>query len=164
MKRLLLVRHAKSSWDSDALTDFDRPLNKRGMSNAPEMAERLLDSNIKLELIVSSPAQRAISTAHAFANVLHVNPENVICHSPLYEAEVMTFYETICQLDDKYNTVALFAHNPGITDFVNTLGLEFIENIPTCGVVSISVDIEKWSDFETASKKNDFFDFPKNKQ
>lgn len=162
MKTLLLVRHAKSSWDAPGLSDFDRPLNERGKKDAPEMAKRLKDKNINIDLFVSSPAKRAKKTAKYFAEAFEVKKDGIQLVDDLYLASPSAFQKTIIELSDKNNAVAIFSHNPGITEFANALTNVRIDDMPTCGVFAIHIDTDSWSDFENAEKKFLFFDYPKN--
>src|SRR5258705_13664335 len=102
MKTLLLIRHAKSSWDNNTLKDFDRPLNERGKKNAPEMASRLLKRKVDIELFLSSPAKRAKTTAILFNREYRKNQEEIIFETRLYNADPEDFYEVISKLNDKY--------------------------------------------------------------
>jgi phosphohistidine phosphatase len=162
MKTLLLVRHAKSSWDAPGLSDFDRPLNERGKKDAPEMAKRLKDKNINIDLFVSSPAKRAKKTAKYFAEAFDIKKDGIQFVDNLYLASSSAFRETIIDLNDKKNVVAIFSHNPGITEFANALTNVRIDDMPTCGVFALHIDTDSWSDFENAEKKFLFFDYPKN--
>ena len=162
MKTLLIVRHAKSSWGDLSLTDVDRPLNDRGKEDAPEMAKRLLDKKIKIDCFVSSPAKRAQKTAKLFMKEYDVKKDRLILVPALYEAAVSDFYKTVEHLDDSCNCVAIFSHNPGITDFVNSLTGYSTDNMPTCGVFAVSIDTKKWKDFKESEKNFLFFDYPKN--
>jgi phosphohistidine phosphatase len=161
-KILLVVRHAKSSWDFSTLNDFERPLNDRGKKDAPAMAKRLMEKNVPVDAFVSSPAKRAKKTAEFFCET-YGRPTNAIQYkSMLYHATPEVFYEVVGQLDDSFNSVALFSHNPGITEFVNMLIDEpGIDNMPTCGVFAIKAQLKKWSDFKKAKKEFLFFDYPK---
>ena len=161
-KILLVVRHAKSSWDIGILTDFERPLNDRGKKDAPVMAKRLIDRNIKIDAFVSSPAKRAKKTAELFCEAYGKNEDSIEFISMLYHAAVNDFYQVIEKLDESLDTVAIFSHNPGITEFVNTL-TDFvkIDNMPTCGVYAIKIHSKKWTDFKKAKKEFLFFDYPK---
>ncbi len=161
MKHLLLTRHAKSSWDFINLDDFDRPLNERGKRDAPAMAKRLFKKDINIDLFVSSPAVRALTTAGHFAEAYDQKHKHIVQVPELYEASVATFYKVVAGLDNDVKSVALFSHNPGITDFVNSFKLAFVDNIPTCGVFAIKIPIKKWSDFKDAPKEFWFFDYPK---
>ncbi len=152
-KILLVIRHAKSSWDISTLNDFDRPLNERGKKEAPMMAKRLIDKKIKVDAFVSSPAKRAKKTSELFCEAYGNKPGEVVFVSMLYHAAVEDFYEVVKNLEDSRRTVAIFSHNPGITAFVNTLTETVqIDNIPTCGIFAIKVKSNKWADFKKAKK------------
>jgi phosphohistidine phosphatase len=161
MKTLLLIRHAKSSWDDFNLADFDRPLNNRGKSDAPKMAERLHHKKIRIDSFISSPAKRAKKTAEIFAEKYDVKKGDIIFVPDLYEATTADFLAAIKNAPDSSKIIAVFSHNPGITDFANTLTSNRIENMPTCSVFAVKLDIDNWSEFESASKEFYFFDFPK---
>ena len=161
MKQLLLIRHAKSSWDSLSQKDFDRPLNDRGHRGAPMMAKRLLDKKIDIDAFISSPAKRAFTTCKYFAETYNVKEKNIIAIPELYHAPVKNFYEVIINTDDVFNTIAIFSHNPGITEFVNELTDAAIDNMPTCGIFGVKAAISHWKDFEAAAKTFWFFDYPK---
>lgn len=162
MRSLYIVRHAKSSWDNIDLQDFDRPLNERGKKDAPDMAKRLLERKIKIDAFVSSPAKRAKKTAKLFCEEFGADENKIILIESLYNASEEAFYDVVSRLDDSYKHVAVFSHNPGITDFVNTLceGVK-TDNMPTCAVFAIEIGTKKWSEFRTAPKKFLFFDYPK---
>lgn len=160
MKSILLVRHAKSSWDFN-VEDFERPLNHRGETDAPAMAKRLLKKDIKIDTFVSSPAKRAFTTAVFFAEAYKEKKKNIIIVPSLYEASVSAFFSAIEGLDKDFKTVALFSHNPGITAFANTLTTTTIDDMPTCAVFAVKADIKKWEDFASAKKEFWFFDYPK---
>jgi phosphohistidine phosphatase len=161
MKTLILVRHAKSSWDTPDTNDIDRPLNERGKKDAPEMAKRLKDRKIDIDLFVSSPAKRARKTAKYFAEEFDVKKEDIKIVDDLYLASQSSFLKTITALGDKKDVVALFSHNPGITEFANSLTNTRIDDMPTCSVFALKVDTKSWADFESAEKKFLFFDHPK---
>ena len=161
-KQLLLVRHAKSDWADASLSDFDRPLNERGKKDAPAMAHRLLDKKVNIDAFISSPAKRAKKTAGIFAKEYKKDKEGIILKEELYMASSPVFFEIITGTDNKFESIAIFSHNPGITDFANLLTTARIDNIPTCGVFAIKVDCTDWSDFHNAPKEFWFFDYPKN--
>jgi phosphohistidine phosphatase len=161
-KTLFLVRHAKSSWDDILLSDFERPLNERGKDDGPKMAKRLRKKNVKIDAFISSPAKRAKKTAEYFAKEFDVAKDEIIFISALYDADVTDFAETVKNLDDSYNSIALFSHNPGITSYANQLiDTPRIDNIPTSSVFAITSDAQKWKDFAKAKKEFLFFDYPK---
>lgn len=161
MKTLYLIRHAKSSWGDPGLPDFERPLNERGRSDAPEMAKRLLAKKIKIDAFVSSPAKRAKKTCKLFCKEFKGNEDDIIFKDELYNASAETFFRVIDSLDNDHRRVAIFSHNPGITDFVNRLCKDVtIDEMPTCAVFSVEADIKNWQDFSNAEKKFLFFDHP----
>ena len=161
-KTLLIVRHAKSSWDVGTLNDFERPLNDRGKKDAPMMAKRLLEKKVTIEAFVSSPAKRAKKTAELFAAAYGKTDEDVVYVSKLYHAAAEVFFEVVEELDESLSKVALFSHNPGITEFVNLLLEDVrIDDMPTCGVFAVQVQAEKWKDFKKSRKDFLFFDYPK---
>jgi len=162
-KVLLVIRHAKSSWEIGTLTDFERPLNDRGTKDAPAMAKRLKDKKIHIDALVSSPAKRAKKTAELFAEVYRRDNDSIILISKLYHADINSFFDVVNNLDDEFGTVALFSHNPGITEFANLLADRVrIDNMPTCGIFAVKINTAKWADFSKAKKEFLFFDYPKN--
>ena len=161
MKQLLIIRHAKSDWSNPLHSDFERTLNDRGNKDAPMMARRLKEKNILIDLFVSSTATRAFTTAKYFANTFDKKEKDILQIEELYHASANIFYKTIERLNDSFNVVAIFSHNPGITDFVNSLTNTRIDNLPTCGVFAIKIEAENWSLFSTAKKEFLFFDYPK---
>lgn len=162
MKTLVLVRHAKSSWDDPNVADFDRPLNERGKRDAPMMADRLHERRIPIDMILSSPAKRAVKTAQAFAKAYEIDRERFICDETLYMADIPAFIKAIRGLDDSWDHVALISHNHGITEFANHLEVAKIDVMPTCGIFALRSDALKWQDFESSRRKYWFFDYPKN--
>lgn len=161
MKTLLVIRHAKSSWDVATINDFERSLNERGKRDVPVMAQRLLDKKIAIDAFVSSPAKRAKKTAELFCNAYNKNKEDIILISTLYHSTPEIFFDVVEMLDENYKTVAIFSHNPGITEFVNELADDvIINNMPTCRIFAIQINITKWKDFSKAKKELLFFDYP----
>jgi len=162
MKTLLLIRHAKSSWDDPGLTDYERPLNERGKKDAPAMAEKLYERGIKIDAFVTSPARRARKTAEQFAKRYKKEKEDLLLKTELYMATDEAFNSVVEKLNDDIDCVAVFSHNPGITDFANSLTDDIrIDNIPTCGIFAVSIEAKKWNKFKEAKKKFLFFDYPK---
>ncbi len=162
MKTLILVRHAKSSWDAPGMTDLERPLNERGKKDAPEMAVRLKEKGIRLDQVVSSPAKRAKKTARYFAEEFNLEKNMILLSDQLYDALPDAFSKTVEGLQDPYHTVALFSHNPGITEYVAGLTNVRVDDMPTCAMFGVQADVENWSEFGKAEKKFLFFDYPKN--
>ena len=161
MKTVLLVRHAKSSWDDPLIVDFERPLNERGKKDAPIMAKRVKEKQPVVDTIISSPAKRARKTAKLFAEVFKYKEDRIQYKSELYHPDTEAFYQVIEQADNEHNCIAIFSHNPGITYFVNELTEVKIDDMPTCAVFALRVDCNKWKDFKKAKKKFFFFDYPK---
>lgn len=161
MKLLTLIRHAKSSWKQAGIDDFDRPLNKRGERDAPRMGERLARSGAAPDVIVSSSAQRATRTAQLIAEELGIDPAELALDPELYLASPGQLLETVRALDPGIEHAALVAHNPGVTDFVNGLAGVRIDNLPTCGIARLRLDIERWRDADTDCAALLDFDYPK---
>lgn len=161
MKTLYLIRHAKSSWDFPELTDFDRPLNKRGLKDAPFMAALLEAKGFRPDKIVSSPANRAYTTAKYFAAAFHIHNEEIKLENDIYEAFVEDLQDIVTDLDNGWDTVFLFGHNPGFTSFANRFTTEFIDNIPTCGIVRIMSTENDWSQFVPGKARVSDHYFPK---
>ncbi len=161
MKTLFLVRHAKSSWKDHSLADRDRPLNKRGKRDAPEMGRRLAARGGAPDLIVSSPAVRALATARVVADAVVYPTREIVEDERLYMASADGLLDGIRGLDDRFDRVFLFGHNPGLTDLVNDLSEDEIENVPTCGVVEFRVEVERWKDLGSEAVERVDFDYPK---
>ncbi len=162
MKQLLIVRHAKSNWDFSILNDIDRVLNERGHKDAPIMAQRILSKGIKIDAFVTSNAKRAFATSAYFANVYNQPESSIIEHPELYHASSDSMFKIVSNFNNRFNCVAMFSHNPGITDFVNELTDIKIDNVPTCAVFAIKINCDSWKTFKEAKKEFLFFDFPKN--
>lgn len=161
MKRLTLVRHAKSSWKHPELADFDRPLNKRGRRDAPFMAARLAQSGARPGLILTSPALRARLTALPLREALQLAPERLVEEPRLYEADAGRLLEILRGLEAGIEHVLVVAHNPGLTDLVNLLSDAGIDNLPTCGIVSLAADIGRWGQLQPGRAQVLDFDYPK---
>lgn len=146
MKSLFLIRHAKSSWDNPGIRDFDRGLNERGLREAPMMAGLLLQRGFTPDLIVSSPAKRAFSTARFFAEAFGHPEQNIERIPDIYEASVMDILHIIHKLPDAAQRVYIFGHNPTFTDVANRFADDFIDNVPTCGIVHLETEAERWAD------------------
>ena len=164
MKTLLLIRHAKSGWDDPSLSDFDRTLTERGKSDAKMMAKRVKEKSIEIDLFVSSPAKRAKKTAKIFMKEYEKKEKNLFFEPNLYEGTVNDFFKAIENLDDKEKQVAVFAHNPGITEFINSLECSPVYNMPTCAVFALKIKTKHWKEFREAEKEFLFFDYPKNEK
>lgn len=162
MKRLSLVRHAKSSWSDGRLADVDRPLSGRGKRDAPAMGERLRIRQARPSLILSSPAKRAQATANALADALGYPREFIAIEPDIYLADSAKLHRIVAALDDRYGDVMLIGHNPGLTDFVNRLlPSQDIDNVPTAGIVTIDFPLERWAELGPHGAELVCFDYPK---
>ena len=161
MKTLYLVRHAKSSWKFPELRDFDRPLNGRGKRNAPDMGKRLKAMGILPDLLIASPANRALTTARKIAENIGYPVEDILENDDIYHGSENTLLQVIKSADGDVNELMLFGHNPGFTDLANLLGDQWIDNIPTCGIVALGFDVTDWSEVTPGTGRNLFFDYPK---
>jgi phosphohistidine phosphatase len=151
-----------NNWEIGKLySQFQRPLTGRGKSDAPVMAHRLLDKNIFIDAFISSPANRAKKTAGIFAKEYKRDKDEIIFRDELYGASENVFYDVILTADKKFKSIAIFSHNPGLTDFANQLTDTRIDNIPTCGIFAMKADCDKWKNFKEAKKEFWFFDYPK---
>ncbi|WP_029922820.1 SixA phosphatase family protein [Nevskia soli] len=161
MRRLTLIRHAKSSWDYAELSDFERPLNARGRRDAPVMAARLAPQLERPLRLISSPALRAITTAHIFAAALAV-PNTAIRIDPrIYEATRGTLLGIVREGDDADSHVLLFGHNPGFSELAQLLAPCPFTDLPTCAVVTIGFEARQWRDIRHGGGVVQWYDFPK---
>lgn len=143
------------------MSDHDRPLNKRGQSDAPLMAEKLKQLEVSPDLILSSSSARTMEFADILADKLNYSRGNIISSRELYLASDSEIIRTIREINDKNNTIFLLAHNPGITFAVNSLSNSSIDNIPTSGIAGIEFDIDSWKEVQAGSGKLFLFEFPK---
>jgi len=160
IKNLFLVRHAKSSWKNPDLSDKERPLNKRGKTDAPLIGKMLNEKNIKPELMISSNTVRAKKTAFAIAKQIDYAKERIVVTDDIYEASSFDLLKRINEFDDDCNSIMLFGHNPAFTNLLNFLTNQSIVNIPTGGAAGIEFDC-KWNQIEEGSGKLLFFIYPK---
>ncbi|UOQ53591.1 SixA phosphatase family protein [Hymenobacter cellulosivorans] len=162
MKTLYLMRHAKSSWNFDDLTDQERPLNDRGRADAPRMGRALAKRNIRLDLLVSSPAVRALSTAALLAKELEYPHNQIQVNDRIYRAEVPDLVDIVRQLPDAADAVLLVGHNPTITDFANVISPSPLNELPTAAIVCIKFDCGSWAEIDRSNADFYFFDYPRN--
>ena len=164
MKTLTILRHAKSSWKDSSLSDHDRPLNARGERDAPAMAARIQAAGIRPSLILSSPAVRAWTTARVLAQEISYPIEFLQRHDRLYHAGVRRIIEVLSEQDVGFHSILIIGHNPGLTEFANYLVPGLTPNIPTCGVVSVTIDTEDWDLKTVKAAELAVYDYPKKKQ
>ena len=161
MKTLTLLRHAKSSWNHPGLGDHERPLNPRGERDAPEMARRIHAAGIRPSLIVSSPATRAWRTAKFVAKEIAYPNEFLQRDNTLYGASLDTLISFLGKQDIGFNSILMVGHNPGLTEFANYLVPNVTGNLPTAGVISVTIDSDDWDLRDKKSITLEIFDYPK---
>jgi phosphohistidine phosphatase len=162
MKRAIFIRHAKSDWSNATLTDFQRPLNERGMRNAPVMGNWLKEQGILPDLILCSPALRTRTTAELIADAIGVDRANIQMVPNFYEGSPNDLLRAVETLPDSCQTVFVVAHNPATTELLQAFDEdEVIFNVPTCGMFGIEVDDHSWAAMQPTIAKRTFFVFPK---
>ncbi len=152
MKRLTLMRHAKSSWADPGQSDFQRPLNRRGERDAPEMGRRLKLAGARPSLILSSPAVRALTTARQVAHALGYPREFLQTEPAVYLATSERLREIVSLLDDRYRDVLIVGHNPGISAFANAISDANVEDLVTGALVVVDLNVDTWQALMTAGR------------
>ena len=161
MKTLILVRHAKSSWKQPELSDFERPLNNRGRNDAPRMGKLLHELKILPDILISSPANRAATTARILAEAMGFPLSDIQYIDHIYEAGVHTLYDIVRGIDNNYVNAMIVGHNPGLTFLANSLSNHSITNLPTCGIYAINLPNSPWNETSEDSGNLIFFEYPK---
>ena len=161
-RSLTLVRHAKSSWADAGLTDFERPLNRRGLSNAPMMGQRLARAGYRADAIISSPAVRAATTADLIAEEIGFHRSRILRKHSVYASGLATLLEVLTQIDNAHQHAMLVGHNPGVTQLCNHLCAGDLDNMPTCSIACIEFDAQSWEDAVREKGHLAAFDYPKN--
>jgi len=164
MKKIILVRHAKSDSKHPYPSDFERPLNDRGKMDAPAMAKLLNEIHPDIQLFISSPATRAKHTAEYFAEQFGIEKKQIQFDQNLYCATSAEILKSISLVDDSLNSIAVFGHNPGITDLANHLGKKYIPDMPTSSFAIIKINSSSWDKIEFAPGLLEHFDFPKSRK
>ena len=159
MKTLYLVRHAKSSWKFPKLDDIDRPLNKRGKRDAPEIGRRLREKGIVPDIMITSPADRAFSAAQMIAEKIGYPIAEIIQDHELYHAGIKDLLNIIRSISNDKQSAMVFGHNPSFTYFANSLSEFSTDNVPTTGVVAFQFDVDSWREVDKGEFL--FFDYPK---
>jgi phosphohistidine phosphatase len=161
MKKLIIVRHGKSSWGYENVADIDRPLKNKGIRNSYEMAARIHDNNLIPDIIISSPAIRALHSAIIFLRVLKVPLDKLFVNELFYHASDDELFDKIRTTDNKADTIMIFGHNPTFTSLANKFAKNEIDNIPTTGVVVLSFDADEWGKISRKNLLEEEFDYPK---
>jgi phosphohistidine phosphatase len=163
VKQLILLRHAKSSWQDGALGDVERPLSDRGDRDAPRMGKRLLARQARPALVLASHAKRAQRTAKLVARALRISADLIRTEESLYLAEPAAVLAVVASQDDAHSCLIVVGHNPGLTDLANHLLPDLaLDNLPTAGVVAIDFAVTRWRDIAAAPAKLAYYDYPKN--
>jgi phosphohistidine phosphatase len=160
LKTIIIIRHAKSSWAQVGQADIERPLNDRGLADAPEMGKRLALRNLPIQAILSSNATRAMQTAQAIAEPLGLS-NGISYNNILYHASPFIINDVISHLPQAIHTLAIVCHNPGITEWVNEQASFVIHNMPTCAMAAFNANANTWQNFATSTKHLLFIDYPK---
>ena len=163
VKRLLIIRHAKSSWDNPELTDFDRPLNKRGKRDLPDMALRLSSLNLKIDHFLSSPANRALITAVGHAQLFGLSKSDIQTDKRLFHASVSRIMQVISETPNQFDTLAIFGHNPGLTGLINQISDFELWNLPTCAICGIEFSFDSWGQIISGKGTKFYYDYPKSR-
>ncbi|MCK7591124.1 histidine phosphatase family protein [Subsaxibacter sp. CAU 1640] len=156
MKSITFVRHAKSSWEHD-LTDIHRPLSIRGYNDANLLSNELLTHNFCPDAIFSSPANRALTTCRIFMDTLNFKENMLTVNEKLYDFDGNQVVKFIYALSDKLSDVMIFGHNHAFTSIVNKFGDKYIDNVPTCGLVSIDFNCDSWIKIDKGHTKKILF-------
>ena len=161
MKLLTLIRHAKSSWKEPGMEDFARPLNGRGKRDAATMGQRLAANGILPDVIVSSPAKRARSTATRLGKEIGFPKSAIVLEEGIYHATSEQLLRIVRKLDDACEHVALVGHNPGFSELSGLLSQDYIGDLPTCSVVRLQLDVSSWQEVQRRCGRLLDFDYPK---
>lgn len=159
-KILYIVRHAKSLWDDDDIDDIDRPIKAKGIRKAYETAGELKKNRQIPEIIISSPAIRALHTALIFARVLEIPTGKIEINDMLYSASANLIINLVRNLNDKHHSAMIFGHNPEFTEIANYFIKPPVDNIPTSGVVELRFIAAEWKTIDRGNLEGQFFFFP----
>ncbi len=161
MRTLHIIRHGKSSWDFEGLSDIDRPLSQRGVNNAYMMANKLAERKVKPGLLLSSPANRALYTAVIFTRTLKIPYARICIEDVIYTGHTDDLLNLVRRQDDKHSEILLFGHNPTFTSLANRMMTKPVANIPTAGIVSLTFETSSWKRIGKAQAAREHFDYPK---
>jgi len=165
MKKLVLVRHAKAVNNGQDISDFERSLVKEGRKASAKMASRLRKAGFQPDFMISSPANRALETAHIFAEAFDYPIQKILLRDIIYEASsVEPFIHLINELDVNIDNVIFFGHNPSVSEFAALLLGNFERSMPKSAVLEIAIDRVNWQDIQPGDGRLANFDIPKNKK
>ncbi|AWX45672.1 hypothetical protein HME9304_02699 [Flagellimonas maritima] len=156
MKTLILVRHGKSSWDYE-VSDKDRPLKERGINDGHLVSTAFKNNDIKIDFAFSSPANRAFHTSMIFLRNITFDFNKYQVQEALYDFSGGSVQEFVKNLDNTMDTVIIFGHNHAFTSLANTWGDQYIDNVPTTGLVQIKFDVSKWDELTKGTTEQTIF-------
>jgi len=159
LKTLIIIRHSKSSWKDHSLSDFDRPLNKRGIKDAKKMSFELSEKIKKVDLLLSSSSKRTTQTSNYFLDSMNIR-SNIFSEN-LYHSSSSLIFDCILKINNKYNKTIIVGHNPGLTNIINKLTNLKLDNLPTSGIVIIVFDVDNWKNINYKSGLIEWIKFPK---
>lgn len=163
LRRLYIIRHAKSSWDHPGLEDIDRPLANRGIRNAGDMAGRLKKAGLIPQLLFSSPANRALNTALLMSKKWKLEPERLQIHELLYDAYIPDIKQVVASAPAHITDLAIFGHNPSFTAYASSFLKTPLDNLPTAGVVVVTLESDSWDGIGRKDVMETYVDYPKRK-
>lgn len=161
-RTLYIVRHAKSSWDYEEISDFDRHLKVRGIRDAYDMARRLKIDQKFPALVITSPAARAMHTAAIFMRVFEMNFSKLKVDNRIYGGTVSVLRKIVAEQDDAITDLMIFGHNPDFSELATLLSAESYVDLPTCGICRLSFNAGSWAEIGNHNNIDLQFDFPKN--
>jgi phosphohistidine phosphatase len=162
MKEVIFIRHAKSDWGNESLKDIDRHLSERGYNDAYFLSEWFAKNNVLPQLVITSPAIRAFNTALIFAREMDLDLKNLKLEKNIYEASAEKILQVIRETDNTPARIMICGHNPGFTNICNELSEDmFFDNVPTCGMVSLSFEVDNWKEITKGMGKLNYYKFPK---
>jgi len=162
MKHLTLIRHAKSSWSDTTLSDWERPLSKRGQKSAPVMGQILRERNINFDQVFTSSARRARTTIEIICHEIEIASASIVVTDDLYTFSYSDVLDWLRQVDNNYHDIALAGHNPACHELYQFLTNRRLAKFPTCAVARFEFNLEKWSEISSGTGKLVFFDIPRN--
>jgi phosphohistidine phosphatase len=161
-KTLFILRHAKSSWAEIGMDDINRSLKSSGIDDARALAKILKSDLSDLEIVLSSPANRAIHTAILFCQTVGLPLEKLEINDKIYEAHINEIKQIISKISDSISSAMIVGHNPTFTYFANEFLASPIDNLPTCGIVKVVFEVDTWRDIGRGRVVSSYFDYPKN--
>lgn len=164
MKTLLLVRHAKSSWNDADVSDMDRPLKHSGVKDAIEVSEKLKSLKVVPDLLITSPAVRAMTTALIFARTLNYHYNRIVINDMVYDFSKDALLPLLRNMDDKYDVVMLVGHDPALTYLLNDLTAKAYEKMPTSSVAKVNFGVKHWEKISPGKGKLIFLNSPEKKK